>query len=168
MKVLGIDPGSQVTGWGCVTGSGNRYQSKAAGEIRAPQGEELIDRLGRMHRGIVELLASEVPDAVAVETPFFARSVHATLVLGQVRGVILLAVRASGIPLHEYAPREVKSSVVGRGGATKEQVQFMVTRLLGLPAPPSVDASDALAVAICHHHRARRPVAPAVSVRVVR
>lgn len=158
MKVLGIDPGSQVTGWGCVMGSGNRYQSTAAGEIRAPQGEELIDRLGRMHRGIVDLIRSEVPDVVSIETPFFARSVHATLVLGQVRGVILLAVRDSGIPLHEYAPREVKSSVVGRGGATKEQVQFMVTRLLGLSAPPPLDASDALAVAICHHHRASRPV----------
>lgn len=168
MKVLGIDPGSQVTGWGSVTGSGNRFQSTAAGEIRAPQGEELIDRLGRMHREVAELLVSEHPDFVAIETPFFARSVHATLVLGQVRGVILLAVRASGIPLFEYAPREVKSSVVGRGGATKEQVQFMVTRLLGLSGPPSVDASDALAVAICHHHRARRPVAPPMPIRATR
>jgi len=158
VKVMGIDPGSQVTGWGCVMGSGNRYQSTAAGEIRAPHGEELIDRLCRMHRCVVELLARECPDAVALETPFFARSVHATLVLGQVRGVILLAVRDSRIEIHEYAPREVKSSVVGRGGATKEQVQFMVTRLLGLAAPPPLDESDALAVAICHHHRARRPV----------
>ncbi|TPW11507.1 MAG: crossover junction endodeoxyribonuclease RuvC, partial [bacterium] len=79
-------------------------------------------------------------------------------VLGQVRGVILLAIRESGVGLHEYAPREIKSSVVGRGGATKEQVQFMVTRLLGLGTPPPLDASDALAVAICHHHRAGRPV----------
>ncbi|HEX7878988.1 MAG TPA: crossover junction endodeoxyribonuclease RuvC [Candidatus Eisenbacteria bacterium] len=158
MKVMGIDPGSQVTGWGLVHGSGNRFQSAGAGEIRAPHNEELIDRLARMHREVVRLLATECPDAVALETPFFARSVHATLVLGQVRGVLLLAIRDSGIQLFEYAPREVKSSITGRGGATKEQVQFMVVRLLGLKADTTLDASDALAVALCHHHRARRPV----------
>jgi crossover junction endodeoxyribonuclease RuvC len=158
MKVMGIDPGSQVTGWGLVHASGNRYASAGSGEIRAPGNEELIDRLARMHREVALLLDREKPDAVALESPFFARSVHATLVLGQVRGVLLLAIRASGVALFEYAPREVKSSIVGRGGATKEQVQFMVTRLLGLAAAPPLDASDALAVAICHHHRARRPV----------
>lgn len=155
MRILGLDPGSLVTGWGVVERQGNVYRRVGCGEFKAPAGEELIDRLARMHGAVAELLTRERPDAVAIETPFFARSVHATLVLGQVRGVLLLAVRASGVPLHEYAPREVKSSVVGRGGATKEQVQYMVARLLGAGGAVSADAADALAVALCHLHRAR-------------
>jgi crossover junction endodeoxyribonuclease RuvC len=155
VRILGLDPGSLVTGWGVVERRDNVYRRVGCGDFRAPAGEELIDRLARMHEGVVGLLARERPDAVAIETPFFARSVHATLVLGQVRGVLLLAVRSSGVPLHEYAPREVKSSVVGRGGATKEQVQYMVARLLGAGGPVTPDAADALAVALCHLHKAR-------------
>lgn len=155
MRILGLDPGSLVTGWGVVERKDNVYRRVGCGELKAPAGEEVIDRLARMHEGVVTLLSRETPDAVALETPFFARSVHATLILGQVRGVLLLAIRGSGVPLYEYAPREVKHSVVGRGGATKEQVQFMVTRLLGAGGPMSSDAADALAVALCHLHKAR-------------
>jgi crossover junction endodeoxyribonuclease RuvC len=158
MRVLGIDPGSLATGYGLVARRGNVYTAALSGRIQAPASAPLIDRLARMHDGVAELLARERPDAAAIETPFHARSVHATLVLGQVRGVILLAVRAAGIELFEYAPREVKSAVVGNGGASKEQIQFMVARLLALRDKLSPDAADALAVAICHHHRARKPV----------
>lgn len=155
MRVMGIDPGSLATGFGLVVRRGNVFSAALSGRIQAPAGEDLIDRLARMHEGVRDLLSREAPDAVALETPFYAKSVHATLVLGQVRGVILLAIRAAGIELFEYAPREVKSAVVGNGGASKEQIQFMVTRLLGVREKLSPDAADALAVAICHHHRAR-------------
>lgn len=158
MRVLGIDPGSLATGYGLVTRRGNVYTANLSGRLRASTGEALIDRLVRMHDGVAEILARERPDAVALETPFYAKSVHATLVLGQVRGVILLAIRGAGAELFEYAPREIKSAVVGNGGASKEQIQFMVTRLLGLRERLSPDAADALAVAICHHHRAQRLV----------
>jgi crossover junction endodeoxyribonuclease RuvC len=106
---------------------------------------------------VVRILAETGATCVAVETPFFARSAHSTLVLGHVRGVILLAIHQAGAFLHEYAPRQVKSAVVGNGAASKEQVQFMVTRLLGLGETPAADAADALAVALCHHHRANLP-----------
>lgn len=153
--MLGIDPGSHATGWGLVRRDGNRFFSAASGIIRAAAADALPERLIRIHDGLVAVLQRHPVRAVAVETPFFARSARAALVLGHARGVILLAIRQAGAELHEYAPRLVKSAVVGQGGASKEQVQFMVRRLLGLTEDPSADAADALAVALCHHHRAR-------------
>jgi len=155
VRVIGIDPGSFATGYGVVEREGNRYHRPRFGVVRAASGAPLEDRLALIHDGIVEMLAGERPDAVAVESPFFAKSVRATLVLGHVRGVILLAVKRSGAPLYEYAPREVKSAVVGSGAASKEQIQFMVRRLLAVPDDVPADAADALAVALCHHHRSR-------------
>lgn len=116
-----------------------------------------MERITLIHAGVAEVLRTTGATCVAVETPFFARSAHSTLVLGHVRGVILLAIHQAGAFLHEYAPRQVKSAVVGNGAASKEQVQFMVTRLLGLAEAPAADAADALAVALCHHHRANLP-----------
>lgn len=152
--VLGVDPGSHATGWGVVRRDGNRFFCEAAGVIRAPGAASLSERLARIHDGMTEILFRHPVETVAVETPFYARSARAALVLGHARGVILLAVQKAGATLHEYAPRLVKSAVVGQGGASKEQVQFMVRRLLGLTADPAADAADALAVALCHHHRA--------------
>lgn len=134
---------------------GNRFTSAAAGVIRAPESAPLSERLARIHAGLVTVLERHAVRSVAVETPFFARSARAALVLGHARGVVLLAIQQAGAELHEYAPRLVKSAVVGQGGASKEQVQFMVRRLLGLTELPAADAADALAVALCHHHRSR-------------
>lgn len=159
MRVIGIDPGSHATGWGLVERQGNRYRSARSGVVRAAAGMPLPERLATVYHGIQALLREETPDAVAVETPFYAKSVRSTLVLGQVRGVVLLAVQEAGTGLFEYAPREVKQAVVGNGSASKEQIQFMVKRLLGLREDPPSDAADALAVAICHHHRGALPVA---------
>jgi crossover junction endodeoxyribonuclease RuvC len=153
MRVAGIDPGSYATGYGIVDRSGNRFVASRSGVVRGRAGTSLVDRLGAIHDGVLELLRREMPDAVAVETPFYAKSVKSTLILGHVRGVVLLAVREVGAELFEYAPRQVKSAVVGNGAASKEQIQFMVKRLLALAEEPPPDAADALAVAICHHHR---------------
>lgn len=158
MRVIGIDPGSYATGWGMVERRGNRYVSARSGVVRAAAGQPLPRRLAGIHEAVLAVLREEEPDAVAVETPFYARSVRSTLVLGHVRGVVLLAVHQAGAGLFEYAPREVKQAVVGNGAASKEQVQFMVKRLLGLREDPPSDAADALAVAICHHHRGALPV----------
>ena len=103
------------------------------------------------------VIAEHCPDVVAVETAFYHKSARSTLVLGHVRGVVLLAAREAGLPVDEYAPREIKMAVTGSGAAAKEQVAFMVKGLLELPEPPSLDASDALAVALCHWHRSRLP-----------
>ena len=155
MRVIGIDPGSYATGFGLVERSGNQFTRSRSGVVRGRAGSSLIERLEMIHEGVVAVLKEEAPDAVAVETPFYAKSVKSTLILGHVRGVVLLAVREAGAELFEYAPRQVKSAVVGNGAASKEQIQFMVKRLLCLSEEPPPDAADALAVAICHHHRSR-------------
>ncbi len=155
IRVVGIDPGSYATGYGVVDREGNRYHRARYGVVRAGAGVPLSDRLALIHDGILAMLEEERPDAVAVESPFFARSARSTLVLGHVRGVVLLAVKRAGSELFEYAPRQVKSAVVGGGAASKEQVQFMVRRLLAISDGVQADAADALAVALCHHHRAR-------------
>jgi crossover junction endodeoxyribonuclease RuvC len=155
MRVVGIDPGSYATGYGVVDSSGNRFTASRSGVVKGRTAAGLMERLGAIHTGVLAMLREERPDAVAVESPFFAKSVKSALVLGHVRGVVLLAVRDVGAELFEYAPRQVKSAVVGNGAASKEQVQFMVKRLLALAAEPPQDAADALAVAICHHHRCR-------------
>jgi crossover junction endodeoxyribonuclease RuvC len=156
VRVVGIDPGSFCTGFGVVDREGNRFRPARFGLVRGRSGLALTDRLALIHEGVLEVIRSESPDAVAVETPFYAKSVRSTLVLGHVRGVVLLAVRQAGAELHEYAPRQVKSAVVGNGAASKEQIQFMVRRLLAVREELPADAADALAVAICHHHRTLR------------
>ena len=155
MRVVGIDPGSYATGFGIVDREGNKYHRPRFGVVRVKAGTPLADRLALIHDGILAMLEEEKPEAVAVESPFFARSVQSPLVLGHVRGVVLLAVKRSGAELFEYAPRQVKSAVVGTGAASKEQIQFMVRRLLAISDDVQADAADALAVALCHHHRSR-------------
>lgn len=159
MIVLGIDPGTAVTGYGVVVGAGESplfaNQASAAprliecGVIRTPARAPLAQRLKDIFDGVSELIARHHPDALAVEDVFFARNVRTTVVLGHARGVVLLAGERAGIALHEYAPALIKKTVVGRGAATKEQVQFMVTRLLRLKSPPQpADAADGVACAL--------------------
>jgi crossover junction endodeoxyribonuclease RuvC len=162
MRILGIDPGSQCTGYGLVEETTRGLRPLAHGTIRPRGGLELPDRLLEIHRGVAALVAEHAPDVVAVETAFYHKSARSTLVLGHVRGVILLAAREAGIPVCEYAPREIKLAVTGSGGAAKEQVALLVRGLLRLVEPLPLDASDALAVAFCHWHRSRDPVAAAL------
>jgi crossover junction endodeoxyribonuclease RuvC len=158
VRVIGVDPGSRRTGFGVIDGEGNRYRALKSGHVSAPAKLDLPHRLHLIVEKIGAILDEFTPDAVAVEEAFYHESVRSTLVLGHVRGALLVAAVSRGIPVAEYSPREIKMSVTGHGGATKEQVAFMVQRVLGLHGALSPDASDALGAALCHHHRSRLKV----------
>ena len=153
MRIFGVDPGSRRTGYGCIETSGSRHRLIDCGALSAPADAPLPDRLHAVHGGLARLLAAHKPDVVALEDLFYARNARSALILGHVRGVAMLAAAEAGLPAAEYSPAEVKRAVVGYGRADKRQVQQMVALLLGMDAPPSpLDASDALAVAVCHAH----------------
>jgi crossover junction endodeoxyribonuclease RuvC len=148
--VLGIDPGTALTGYGVVAGDGAmRLRLVECGVIRTRPRDRLAARLREIHDGVAELIKRHRPDVIAVEDVFYAKNVRTTVVLGHARGVILLAGEEAGISICEFPPAEVKKAVVGTGGATKEQVQFMLTRLLRLRAVPAPsDAADGVAAAL--------------------
>lgn len=153
MKVFGIDPGSDRTGYGCVDTDGSRHRLVVCGAVVTPPRAAFQEKLLVIYQGLHRLLAEHRPDCVAVENVFYARNVRSALKLGHARGVALLAAVAGGYPLFEYTPAEIKRTVVGYGRAEKAQVGEMVRLLLGLDTAPSpLDASDALATAICHIH----------------
>ncbi|HJX90121.1 MAG TPA: crossover junction endodeoxyribonuclease RuvC [Pyrinomonadaceae bacterium] len=153
MRILGIDPGSQTTGWGIVEGDGRKYSLVDFGAISASSSLKFPTRLLRMCNGVEEVIAKHQPDACALEDAFLATNVKVTMKLGQVRGVVLLVAERAALEIHEYSPRLIKQTVVGYGNAEKHQVQEMVRLLLSLKSVPSPhDAADALAVAICHFH----------------
>ena len=155
MRVLGLDPGSRRTGYGVVERSGNRLTCVARGTIAPRARLDLPQRLHEIASRVGDMIEQSAPECVVVEKAFYHESVHSTLVLGHVRGALLVAAVARGVAVAEYSPREIKMSVVGNGGATKEQVAFMIRRLLGLRDTLPPDAADALAAAMCHLHRAR-------------
>ena len=158
MKIFGIDPGSDRTGYGCIDTAGSRHRLVICGAISAPPRATFPDRLLAIHSGLAALLDRHRPDCVVVENIFHARNVRSALKLGHARGVALLAASEAGLPVFEYAPAEIKRAVVGYGRAEKHQIQQMIKLLLGLAAVPSPhDAADALAVAICHVHVAASP-----------
>jgi crossover junction endodeoxyribonuclease RuvC len=155
MIIVGLDPGSLRTGYAVVAAEGSRLTWLDGGTWRPRAGEALGRRLQLLHSALGELLARVRPDAVAMEECFMGRHARAALVLGHARGALMVAALARDVELFEYAPRLVKLAVTGTGGASKEQVQAMVPRLAaGTPAGLGADAADALAVAICHAHRA--------------
>jgi crossover junction endodeoxyribonuclease RuvC len=156
MRALGIDCGGEYTGYGVVEmHSAGRLECLTCGAIKLSPRDSLARRLSRIYDELGVLIAAHRPDEVAIEGIFYALNVKSALSLGQVRGVAMLAAAAAGLEVAEYSPLTIKSSVVGYGRAEKQQVQHMVTRLLGLAAPPEpMDASDALAIAICHLHTA--------------
>ncbi|MEP7308316.1 MAG: crossover junction endodeoxyribonuclease RuvC [Acidobacteriota bacterium] len=168
MKIFGIDPGSERTGYGCVETDGSRHRIITCGAITSAASVPFPERLLAIHAGLSALLAECRPECVAIESLFFATNVRSALKLGHARGVAMLAAVEAGLPVVEYTPAEIKRAVVGYGRAEKHQVQEMVKLILGLAAVPSPhDAADALAVAICHVH-SRLPdglVAPPVAVR---
>ena len=159
IRVLGIDPGSRVTGFGIVERDGNRLVHVTNGALvvhkEAPSFE---DRLVRIYEGLGTLIEQHSPNCVAVEGIYHHKNAQSALKLGHARGVALLAARLAGLDVFEYAPSQVKQSVVGYGRAEKQQVQKMIALLLGIPQPATHDASDALAVAICHCHVSASPV----------
>ena len=153
MKVFGIDPGSERTGYGCVETTGSRHRVVLCGAISTPSNASFPEKLLVIHQRLAALIAECQPDCVAVENLFYAVNARTALKLGHARGVAMLAAVEAGLPVVEYTPAEIKRAVVGYGRAEKPQVQHMVKLLLGLAAPPSPhDAADALAVAICHVH----------------
>jgi crossover junction endodeoxyribonuclease RuvC len=157
--VLGIDPGTATTGYGVVSGDGSRPPVLIeCGVIRTKPRDPLPERLREIHDGVEELIARHRPDALAVEDVFYAKNVRTTVVLGHARGVVLLAGAQARIEVHEFPPAEIKKAVVGSGGATKEQVQFMLTRLLRLKSVPTPsDAADGVAAALTYLMTARVP-----------
>ena len=150
MRILGIDCGCEKTGFGVVDTDGRTHRFISAGVIRTSAAEPMAARLARIHEGLSEALRRFQPEAVAIEEVFHASNVKTALKLAHVRGIALLAAAQAGLPVGEYSPLEVKTSVVGYGRAEKHQVQSMVASLLSVTEPLSEDASDALAVAICH------------------
>ncbi|MDQ6831570.1 MAG: crossover junction endodeoxyribonuclease RuvC [Gemmatimonadota bacterium] len=164
MIVLGIDPGTAATGYGVVRGEAfGALQLVECGVIRTHSRESLAKRLREIYDDVRELIERHSPDALSVEDVFFSRNVRTTVVLGHARGVVLLAGEQAGLEIHEYPPAEIKKAVVGTGAATKEQVQFMVTKLLRLKsAPEPSDAADGVAAALAHIMSPRLPRIDAV------
>lgn len=155
MRIIGIDPGSRYTGYGIIEQKGQDLRHIASGRINATAGDTFYDRLEIIYQGLEKLLDEFPVESAAVETIFTARNVRSTIQLGQARGVALLALRHYKLPIHEYAPSLIKKNVTGGGRASKDQVAQMVKMRLNLRTNLSEDASDALAVALCHSQAAR-------------
>jgi crossover junction endodeoxyribonuclease RuvC len=153
MRILGIDPGSETTGWGVVEGDSRRYRLVEFGAIKSAASLKFPRRLLTICNGLEEVIVRHQPDACAIEEAFLATNVKVSMKLGQVRGVTMLCAERASLEIYEYSPRLVKQTIVGYGNAEKHQVQEMVRVLLSLTATPQPhDAADALAVAICHFH----------------
>ena len=151
MKILGIDSGYGITGFGLIAAERNQFQLLRCGAITTPPNTEFAWRLSVIYNDMVQLLTLEKPDAVAIEELFFGQNVTTGIKVAQSRGVVLLAIEQAGVPLFEYKPAQVKQAVVGYGNASKHQVQDMTRRLLRLAEVPKPDdAADAVAIALCH------------------
>ncbi|MBL8420345.1 MAG: crossover junction endodeoxyribonuclease RuvC [Dechloromonas sp.] len=151
-RIVGIDPGLRVTGFGVIERHGNELVYVASGCVRSNDRLSLPERIRTLFAGISEVIATYAPDQAAVEKVFVNVNPQSTLLLGQARGAALSALVHAGLPVAEYTALQVKQAVVGQGKAAKGQVQHMVIRLLELPGAPNADAADALACAICHAH----------------
>jgi len=159
--VLGVDPGTLVTGYGLVARKASGVSAVAYGTIRNAAADSMPLRLQRIHTGLRELIEKHHPDEFAIESAFYGKNAQSALKLGHARGVSILAAVDQEIPTSEYSPREVKKAVVGSGTASKEQVRYMIMTMLSLEKDSlPLDASDALAVAICHLQRLARPSKP--------
>ena len=150
MRIVGIDPGIRVTGFGILERTNKKITVLSYGTITPPPKENMAERLKYLYSDAMEIIKKYKPDAMAIESTFHQKNVKSALILGQAKGTLLLAAANSNIPSTEYAPRKVKAAIVGNGSATKEQVQYMVQRVLKLDTPPKpYDVSDALAIAYC-------------------
>lgn len=158
--ILGIDPGSRITGYGVIRAQGRHLEYLGSGCIRLPD-VELAEKLRMIHDGVRELIIQYRPEQFAIERVFMSKNADSALKLGQARGAAIVAAACQELPVAEYAAREIKQAVAGTGGADKAQVQAMVTHVLKLPASPQADAADALGVAICHAHTQQSLIAMA-------
>lgn len=152
VRILGIDPGLRITGFGIIDKAGNRLAYVSSGCIRTNDGHTLPQRIATIIEGIGQVIATHRPVQAAVEIVFVNVNPQSTLLLGQARGAAIGTLVTAGLPVAEYTALQIKQAVVGKGKAAKEQVQHMVRRLLALPGDPTPDAADALACAICHAH----------------
>jgi crossover junction endodeoxyribonuclease RuvC len=150
-RVLGIDPGSTATGWALLIVEGNRYRLEEHGVVRA-RGPDRAARLADLDHRLSEVVAQTAPDCAAVESSFSGRNPRSSLSLAECRGVIMAALGRVGIDVCSYTPAQIKSAIVGHGRAEKQQIGYMVSRLLSLTSPPPSDAADAMAVALTHVH----------------
>jgi crossover junction endodeoxyribonuclease RuvC len=158
MIILGVDPGTLITGYGVISADGPALKMLEVGVIKNTAREKMPIRLRRVYDGLCRVIEAYHPDELAIETAFYSKNAQSALKIGQARGVLILAGVNAEVPVTEYSPREIKKSVVGSGAASKEQVQFMMKTLLRLATTPKFfDATDALAVAVCHSHRINRP-----------
>ncbi len=165
--ILGIDPGSRITGFGVIRSNGRRLEYVASGCIRVKDGI-LSDKLNQIFSCISEVVQAYKPDEAAIEQVFMAKNADSALKLGQARGAAMVAMAQHALVVAEYSARQIKQSVVGTGGADKSQVQHMVMSLLGLNASPQADAADGLAVAICHAHALQSALLNAGAKKIVR
>ena len=150
MRILGIDPGSHITGYGIIEKEGNHLRHVLHGEIKAKKDSLLSTMLISIYQQLSSVITQTAPQAIALENIFYGKNVRSLIKQAQVRGVVIFAGADKGMPVFEYSPLEVKKAVVGYGRAEKRQVQIMVKAILKLPALPPADAADALATAICH------------------
>jgi crossover junction endodeoxyribonuclease RuvC len=151
-RILGIDPGSRLTGFGVVDFDGDKAVYVASGTVRSIDGA-FADRLRQIFESVGGIVSEYRPDIVAIESVFMHKNASSALKLGHARSAAICATFAQGVEIHEYAPREIKQAIVGTGAATKEQVQHMVVSILTLDGVPAPDAADALATALCHGHQ---------------
>ncbi len=161
--ILGLDPGSRITGYGVIDARGQTVHYLDSGCIRTAKGE-LSARLLEIFTGVCQLMETYLPTQVAIEQVFMHKNANTALKLGHARGVAMVACASHRLHVAEYSPRQIKQAVVGYGAAEKEQVKEMVMRLLKLTQKPQTDASDALAVAICHHHSQSGLLARALAI----
>ncbi|HJW86843.1 MAG TPA: crossover junction endodeoxyribonuclease RuvC [Candidatus Brocadiaceae bacterium] len=153
MKILGIDPGTQVAGYGVIEKVGSAVRAVEYGSIKVNKNDVYSQRLKTIHDKIMEIIHKHKPDQMAIEEVFYGKNIKATIKIGEGRGIVLLCAALANIPITEYAATVIKKAVVGNGNAHKDQVQLMVKLILGLSdTPEPQDASDALAIAICHSH----------------
>ena len=158
--IIGIDPGTNVMGYGILGISGKRTIAVAMGVIQLSKFESHYLRLRRIYERVLQLCEQYLPDEMAIEAPFFGKNVQSMLKLGRAQGVAMAAALARDIPITEYEPRKIKMAITGSGAASKEQVQEMLRRILNIPREnllPQLDATDALAAALCHHYESSRP-----------
>jgi crossover junction endodeoxyribonuclease RuvC len=150
LRVLGIDPGNYITGYGIVDKQKRHLQHVSHGEFILARGSSRSSCLTTIYHHLLEVIEKSTPDVFAIEDIFYGKNVKSLIRQGEIRGVVILAASQNNLPIYEYSPLEVKKAVVGYGRAEKNQVQMMVKAILKLPHVPSADAADALAVAICH------------------
>lgn len=166
--VLGIDPGSRITGYGVIHSEGSKLRYIDSGCIRTESAQSLSEKLDIIYRGISQVIQLHSPQEVGVEQVFMARNADSALKLGQARGAAIVACTYNHLPVSEYSARQVKQSVVGTGSADKSQVQAMICHLLGLSKAPQADAADALGVAVCHTHMTQSMIRMAGAKKVRR